>query len=149
MFAVYFYTTAFMGVSYLPHVLTRLITMILFSVAILVHRRALGDVRDSGIASIISFSVLLSQELSLYVNYKAKAKLFIENKVNLKQQEQLANLLNSVPDNVIICTKSSEKQVPIPLYGNARVNNFFGQSVVESHDKRGVLRAVKNPYEKK
>ena len=112
MFVLYFYTNAFMSVSYLAHLLIRIISMAVFIVSILAYRRSMGDVTDTGTASILALGILISQELSLYDDHKAKAKLFIEKEVSFNKQEQLANLLNSVPDNVIICTRGTEKLIP-------------------------------------
>lgn len=73
--------------------------------------------------------------------------------MNQKQQEQLGELLNSVPDSVMICTKGDELRAHRPVYGNSHINRFFGHSVVKpvvydaSGNKR--LRAVTSPYEKK
>ena len=71
----------------------------------------------------------------------------------MTKQEQLANLLNSVPDNVLICTKGNEHHQLQPIYANARINQFFGKSVVNQSrvqtNSKKKLKKVKNPYEKK
>ena len=99
------YCTNFMGVSYIPHLFIRVFLLAVFVIGMIRYRTNVGDTTQGFIPAVISIFYALSLELSLYDNMKAKAKLFIEKEVNLKQQEQLALLLNSVPDSVMICTK--------------------------------------------
>ena len=51
---------------------------------------------------------LIMAEVSLYISYKARAKLYLESQMNKQQQEQLSNLLDTVPDSVVIFSKSTE-----------------------------------------
>ena len=57
-------------------------------------------------------------EAIIYVNHKAKANLFMRIKVIALQEEQLKNLLDTVPDKVLIVTKTSEASVPKSIYSN-------------------------------
>ena len=52
-------------------------------------------------------------------------------KVLMLQQEQLKNLIDTVPDKVLIFSKTSEASAPKSLYSNHRMNEFFGCNVVE------------------
>ncbi len=51
------------------------------------------------------------------------------------QQINLNNLLDGLPDSVLVCTKSTEERKARPLYGNVKLNSFFGCDVVNSHNK--------------
>ena len=152
-YVIYFFTISLMGVSYLPQLITRCVLIFGFTVGIMTHRNRMGDVSQSAANSFFALGIILSQELALYINFKARAKLFIQNQMSQKQQEQLGELLNSVPDSVMICTKGDESRAPRPVYGNSHINRFFGHSVVKSavYDASGKkrLRAVTSPYEKK
>ena len=49
----------------------------------------------------------------------------------MKQQQQLASLLDTVPDNVLIVSKIKERRAPQGLFANERINQFFGTKVVQ------------------
>ena len=53
----------------------------------------------------VGFAIAVMLELSVYINMKAKAKLFLKTKQSEQQQRQLADLLNLLPVNVLICAK--------------------------------------------
>ena len=154
-YIAYVIANCFMSVSYLPHLICRVLSIMTFSVKIFFTRRHHGDDSDPT-SLILGCFVIFILEVSLRNNIFSKGKLFTENKVNLRQQEQLANLLNSVPDNVLICKKSSANKAPVCVYGNSRINSFFGQSVIEHRydaanpnvkiNKK--LRKVNSPYTK-
>ena len=78
-----------MTCSYLPHTITRLIIFVIFVFAITNHREAMGDEIDSASTTLFGLMYILVIELSCYTNYKAMARLFVENKLNEKQQLQL------------------------------------------------------------
>lgn len=52
-------------------------------------------------------------------------------KVMLRQEEQLRNLLDTVPGKVLIVSKPSEANAPRSLYSNREMNDFYGGDVVE------------------
>ena len=81
-FLLYFYVVVFMSASYLPHLIIRVVLAMSFTFGMFAYRSKMGDVQDNGIAAIMLTFVIISQELSLYVNLKAKAKLYIKKKVN-------------------------------------------------------------------
>ena len=68
-------------------------------------------------------------EVSLYISYKARAKLYLESQMNKQQQEQLSNLLDTVPDSVVIFSKNTEAHTAKVLYANRRINAFFGENI--------------------
>ena len=69
-------------------------------------------------------------EITIYINFKAQLKLFVLLKISEREQMQLANLLNTVPDNVFICSKGTESQAMQSLYANLKMNTFFGGDIV-------------------
>ena len=74
--------------------------------------------------------LVLGIESIIFVTHKAKSNLFLRIKVTALQEDQMQNLLNTVPDKVLICSKASEGSMPISLYSNRQMNNFFGCDVV-------------------
>ena len=60
----------------------------------------------------------LGIESIIYVNHKAKVELFMRVKVTEFQQEQLMDLFDTVPDKVLIFSKTSEASAPKSLYSN-------------------------------
>ena len=55
-------------------------------------------------------------------------------------------LLDSVPDNVIICSRGNKKRPAKALYANLRTTTFFGSDVVNyrtNQKKKSMLKAVK------
>lgn len=63
MFAFYFYANAFASVSFIPHLLMRVITLVLFIVGITQYRKAIGDLTDAAGPTFAAFAILLSQEI--------------------------------------------------------------------------------------
>ena len=47
----------------------------------------------------------------------------------IEQQNQLINVLDIVPDGVLICTKSKNSKIE-GLFANFRMNSFFGRNVL-------------------
>lgn len=45
----------------------------------------MGDTSDAGTPTIVVIFIVIAQEISLYVNSKDRADLFIEKEVNMKQ----------------------------------------------------------------
>lgn len=119
---MYFFAISFMSCSYLPHTIFRILVVITFSMTVIRHRVAMGDEIDTSSTSVFAFVNVIILELGCYNTFKAMAKLFIESKSNEKRQIQLEQLLNTVPDNVLICSKNKEGQAPIGIYGNERIN---------------------------
>ena len=90
-------------------------------------------------------SVFLA-ESSVYSNMKAKAQLFYKLKVSEQQQKQMKSLLDAVPDNVIICSKATERKPAKVIFANLKTTVFFGTDVVNYQavrQKKSMLKAVK------
>jgi len=77
----YFLAVTFMSVSYLQHLLMRLMFLVTIFY-LLKNRIAYDDELDVVSSLFICFTINTIQECSLYLTLKAKANLFIEIKVN-------------------------------------------------------------------
>ena len=75
---------------------------------------------------IVVLSITTATELSLYLNTKARVNLFVQIQLIKQQQRQMADLLDLVPDNVFICTKTSGDKRPKSVFANLKMNQFFG-----------------------
>ena len=71
-------------------------------------------------------------EVVLYLNHKAHIKLFLAMKVAEKHQKQMLDLLDSVPDKVLICKEPQEGLNPKCIYSNRKMNDFFGRDLVQA-----------------
>ena len=70
-------------------------------------------------------------ELIFYVQMKAQVKLFIASQVIEMQERQLLNMLDTVPDKVLVCSIERKDDLKAqPLYNNRQMKEFFGQSLV-------------------
>lgn len=78
-----------MGCSYLTHAMFRIVIMIFFVFGIITHRTAMGDELDSASTSVFGIVNIIILEINCYNTFKAMAKLFVEGKINEKQQVQL------------------------------------------------------------
>lgn len=67
----------------------------------------------------VRFFAYLLLEAIFYVQQKVQAKMFL-SQMNARQQEkQLLNLLDTVPDKVLICSQEDISQEELcPLYSN-------------------------------
>ena len=76
-------------------------------------------------------------ETIFYVQQKVQAKMFL-SQMNARQQEkQLLNLLDTVPDKVLICSQEDISQEELsPLYSNQQMRQFYGEDLVKSKNKR-------------
>ena len=70
-------------------------------------------------------------ELLFYVQIKAQVKLFITTQVIVVQERQLLDMLDTVPDKVLVCSIERQDEFQArPLYNNRQMKEFFGQSLV-------------------
>lgn len=115
---VLFLATNLMSVDYLPHLIIREIYF-WGCVSVIVPGRSRFDGENNMVAGFASaFTFCLLFESVLYTNHRAKAVLFMRVKVTALQEEQLRDLLDTVPDQVLICTKASESREPKSIYSN-------------------------------
>ena len=80
--------------------------------------------------------LVLITEINVYVSLRSKANLYTEMKTNERQQNQLTNLLNTLPDNFLICTQSQGDDAPKSIFANTKIDHFFGEMV---NKKRKVM----------
>ena len=74
---------------------------------------------------------------------KAQVKLFIASNVIDVQEHQLLNMLDTVPDKVLVCSKESNDDIQAkPVYNNRQMRSFFGQSFVKEENKSPVLHPL-------
>lgn len=83
---------------------------------------------SQAITTVLVIGLLI--EISVYNNAKQTALLFARLKVTEKQQKQMADLLDSMPDSVFICTKGSDDKQTCPIYANLQTNVFFGRNIL-------------------
>ena len=74
----------------------------------------------------LTFFFAMMFESVLYSNHRSKAVLFMRIKLTALQEEQLRNLLDTVPDKVVITSQPSEDRAPKSFYSNRQMNEFFG-----------------------
>ena len=98
-----------MGSTYFRNFLARAAFYMPILIYIVVLRMTLEDEASPAQALVLSFFGFCLVELSVYINMKAKARLFLKVKTTELQERQLADLLDAVPDNVFICRKDSNE----------------------------------------
>ena len=59
------------------------------------------------------------------------------------QQKQLLNLLDTVPDQVLICSQKTEEHALIPRFSNREMREFLGGDPVDKKDERGTKAATR------
>ena len=124
----------FMSIDYLPHLIAR-DTIFIFLGCISTYERNRHEENTIAAAGVIIVLLILGAESIIYVNHKAKANLFMRMQVISLQQEQLKNLFDTMPDKVLILSKTSEASAPKSLYSNRQMNDFFGCDVVNSEKR--------------
>lgn len=64
------------------------------------------------------FTLVILVEGSNYCSMRSKALLFLRVKVMSMQEKQLSNLLDAIPDKVLISTRVQEARAPKSIYSN-------------------------------
>ena len=94
--------------------------------------------------------IYIAVEAIVYMNYHAKASLFLRVQVANMQEEQMQNLINTMPDMVLICSKPFEDSLPKSVYSNRKMNAFFGCNLVLNETsktkKRPAKKKIFKPY---
>ena len=106
-----------MAIDYLPHLAFRQGIYLFWAV---MQTYVMNQKDENTILTAVIALVLLDLgvESIIYVNHKAKVELFMRIKVTEFQQEQLMDLFDTVPDKVLIFSKTSEASAPKSLYSN-------------------------------
>lgn len=144
----YYVTLSFMACSYFPHLAVRFFILLAIVGGKLSRNEADEDNKDKDI--IVSFTMIAMIsfifELTFYFNTRVKLLLFMEIKSSQRQQQQLLNLLDTVPDNVLICKNGQGDERPKAFYANSFIEAFFQEKIKTycSGKKR-----VPNPYVRK
>ncbi len=92
---------------------------------IMIARESKGEILAWHAAYLLIFGTLMA-ELCFFVQAKANTKLFLALKITDFQQKQLFNLLDSVPDKVLIVSRGNENQLAKAVYTNRQMTEFFG-----------------------
>ena len=93
----------FLATDWLIHFIVRQILYWIFALLQMSIRRKYEE-NELGFSIIIGIAYIILVEASIYNNYRQKALLFVQVKLAKDQETQLSNLLDSVPDKVLICT---------------------------------------------
>jgi len=75
-------------------------------------------------------------EIIFFIHHKAEAKLFLSSKVTKLHESQLLNLLDTVPDKVLICTRTRESHTPKGIFNNRQLKEFFGEDITQPKIKK-------------
>ena len=94
----------FVNVTYTPHFIFHVIYVFVAISLNIANESELGDIIFAGLRMIAIMTIILI-ELQVYNSYKAKAELFLRVKISEQQSEQLTDLLDAVPDSVLICSQ--------------------------------------------
>ena len=78
---------------------------------------------------------MLIAEIIFFIHHKAEAKLFLSNKVTSLNESQLLNLLDTVPDKVLICSQMRDSHTPKCIFNNRQLKEFFGKDIVKPNTK--------------
>ena len=111
--ALYFgVLSCYVNPSWLLTFVTRVIMFEAIMASIFLHREAMDDEYNFFSGFITSNSAVIILESARYLNTKQKLKLFVRMKKSQQQEKQLAELLDAVPDCVLICSKDTQEQKP-------------------------------------
>ena len=115
--------------GFLRHFIIRTV-MLLTAQVILQYRRV--ELEEAPLMQLLTLLVgnWIVLEIIFFVQAKSNARLFLSNKVTQFQQNQLFNLLDSVPDKVLICSRNTEEMTPKATYSNRQMREFLGSDPV-------------------
>ena len=124
----------FLTPQFQRHFIIRGILFVMYR-SLIIYLRVVFE--EAELFAIVASNILLwlCGEIVFHVQMKAQVKLFLAGKVTAMQQQQLFNLLDSVPDSVLICSQQSESHTPKTLYSNRRMNQFFDREIVRTKEK--------------
>ena len=134
----------FASASFLPQLIFNMSLAIITKIADVLDKQNHGEDIDLGSNVVTTVIILMILELSVYNNYKAKAQLFLRIKASEQQGEQLNEILDTVPDNVLICAKpqpavkaDESKAVVerVAQYANLQMKLFFGCDLIKVHSE--------------
>ena len=144
---IYLSFAFFVSATYMWSFLARTVFLIPSMTIFIVHRVKMDD-EFNPVQGWLTIAFMYAMvELIQYTSMKAKAKLFYQLKRSEQQQRQMADLLDAVPDSVLICSKGSHEQHLRPIYANSKTSAFFGKDIFNYNAprKKSMLKSVKNP----
>ena len=104
MSTLYMVQVHFMRASYFYQMIIRVVCFLSLTPVTTILRKEAGDnvnsLPESVIISIIFVTLL---ELTTYQTIKGQARLFLQAKVSEQEHRQMKELLDVVPDSVLIC----------------------------------------------
>ena len=95
---------------------------------LVINRHSQGDENNIVTAFVMTAFGTLVIEAAVYINMKARARLFLKARTSKQQQRQLLDLLDAIPDSVLLCTKEEGggQNALTSVYANLKMNNLFG-----------------------
>lgn len=120
--------SSLINVRYLRDLVLRLTC---FTLVLVIHfmGRTKEEMQSPGSAAGASFVFVLIVECISYLNSKGKAKLFLRMACTKIQEKQLFNLLDTVPDKVLICSPRRPDSRHTLIYANRQMTQFYGGSI--------------------
>ena len=101
------------------------------AIHLIIYRRDDIETKDKYLACAITSTIPFLIECVFFINNKAKANLFLRMKLLTLQQKQMLDLLDSVPDKVLICSQKHDN-LPVGVYSNRKMTQFFGRDIVQA-----------------
>ena len=95
----------FVTASWLPHFISHTVIFYVSLIGIMSYRGIIGDDAPLMTNFLVASASFLMLDLTVYLNMRAKARLFFKLQVIEQQEQQLAALLDALPDSVFICSK--------------------------------------------
>lgn len=106
------------------------------SILVNIYRDKAGNANLGASLTIFALMLLIC-EIVFYVQMKAQVKLFLASQKIKIQEKQLLSLLDSVPDKVLVCSLDRDTDLrPRPIYNNLRMQEFFGNSLVTTAERK-------------
>lgn len=131
---IYFIISLFVSASWLWGFVARSLFTLPTVTILMLNQSAHDDEIRFGQEWASAALIFLFIETSTYINMKAKAELFVRIAHSEQQQRQLADLLDMVPDCVLICQPSepvAAKSSPCQkaVYANRKTSSIFGRQM--------------------
>lgn len=117
-----------LNVRFLHHFIIRTLFNLICMMTISLERVKNNESTFWQATYLVLFGTVVS-EMIFYVQYNAQAKLYLSLKVTDFQQKQLFNVLDTVPDKVLIVSRGSDQKLAKAEYANRKIQNFFGSDL--------------------
>ena len=115
--------------NFMPKILPRVFW--LYSTMVLVFLEEVKEDKSIWPKIILLTATVALFEVMFFVHLREQVKLFLQTKVSKLQELQFMNMLESVPNNMLVCSNERDKDFkPKPLYNNRKMREFFGGCLV-------------------